>query len=59
MIYPMILLTLTISMVVFMMIFIIPKITASFEKTGSELPAMTRIVVNISDFFIHDWLTLF
>ncbi len=58
MIYPMILFSLTISMVVFMMIFIIPKITASFEKTGSELPAMTKIVVGISHFFIDDWLTL-
>jgi len=55
MIYPMILLTLTICMVVFMMIFIVPKITASFEKTGSALPAMTQIVVNISNFFINDW----
>ncbi len=58
MIYPMILLTLTIAMVVFMMIFIVPKITASFEKTGSELPKMTQVVVNISNFFLNDWLTL-
>ncbi len=55
MIYPMILLGLTISMVIFMMIFIVPKITASFEKTGSALPAMTQIVVNISNFFLNDW----
>lgn len=55
MIYPMILLTLTICMVVFMMIFIVPKITASFEKTGSALPGMTQVVVNISNFFLNDW----
>jgi type IV pilus assembly protein PilC len=42
-------------MVIFMMIFIVPKITASFEKTGSALPAMTQIVVNISNFFLNDW----
>ena len=58
MIYPMILLTLTICMVVFMMVFIVPKITASFEKTGSELPAMTQVVVGISNFFLNDWATL-
>jgi len=58
MIYPMILLTLTISMVVFMMAFIVPKITAAFEKTGSELPWMTRVVVAVSDFFVNDWLTI-
>lgn len=58
MIYPMILLTLTISMVVFMMVFIVPKITAAFDKTGSDLPALTQIVVNVSNFFLNDWLTL-
>ncbi len=55
MIYPMILLFLTISMVVFMMIFIIPRITASFDKAWSELPALTRFVVSVSDFLIWQW----
>ena len=58
MIYPMILLWLTIIMVVFMMIFIVPRITESFEKAWSELPWITKAVVNISNFFIHDYLTL-
>lgn len=56
MIYPMILLSLTIAMVVFMMTFIVPKITDSFAKTGSELPALTKIVVSISDFVRDDWI---
>jgi len=34
----MILLTLTFAMVIFMMIFIVPKVTESFEKTGTALP---------------------
>jgi type IV pilus assembly protein PilC len=55
MIYPIILLLLTIAMVVFMMIFIVPKITESFEKAWSELPWLTQVVVNISNFFIADW----
>jgi type IV pilus assembly protein PilC len=50
MIYPMILLTLTIAMVVFMMIFIVPRVTAAFAKAGATLPKPTQIVVNISDF---------
>ena len=54
MIYPMILLFLTISMVVFMMVFIIPKITESFDKAGSELPGLTQFVVWISDFLIEE-----
>jgi len=55
MIYPMILLGLTICMVVFMMIFIVPRITESFAKTGSELPAITQFVVAVSDFLTQDW----
>ena len=58
MIYPMILLGLTILMVVFMMIFIVPRITESFAKAGAELPALTQFIVNVSDFFIHDWYIL-
>jgi type II secretory pathway component PulF len=37
------------------MIFIIPKITESFVKAGSELPAMTQVVVAISDFMVNKW----
>lgn len=58
MIYPMILLWLTIIMVVFMMIFIVPRITESFKKAWSELPWLTQMVVNISNFFLNDYLKL-
>ena len=56
MVYPMILLGLTICMVVFMMVFIVPRITEAFTKAGTELPWMTQFVVNVSDFFINDWV---
>lgn len=58
MIYPIILFSLTILMVVFMMVFIIPRITESFDKAGSELPKLTQIVVSISDFLINEWYVL-
>lgn len=50
-IYPIILLFLTILMVTFMMIFIIPKITEGFKATGTELPYLTNVIIKISDFF--------
>jgi len=43
-------------MVTFMMIFIIPKITASFDQAGSELPYLTMQVIAISDFFREKWM---
>ncbi len=58
MIYPMALLSLTLIMVTFMMIFIVPRITESFEKAWSELPALTQVVVKISKFFTEDWAKL-
>lgn len=56
--YPMILLGLTICMVVFMMIFIVPRITESFTKAGTELPALTQFVVNVSDYIVDSWFML-
>lgn len=58
MIYPIILLGLTFIMVVFMMIFIVPRITESFAKAWSELPWLTQFVVNISNFFTNDYWKL-
>lgn len=59
MVYPMILLGLTIAMVTFMMVFIVPKITWAFEKTWSELPKLTQYIVNVSNFLKNDYLILF
>lgn len=58
MVYPMILLALTICMVIFMMVFIVPRITASFAKAGSELPWLTQKVVAFSNFIVNDWWKL-
>ena len=58
MVYPMILLGLTFCMVIFMMIFIVPRITEAFTKAWSELPWPTQFVVNVSEFFINDWLKI-
>lgn len=57
-IYPVILMVLTLSMVTFMMVFIIPKVTESFASTGTELPALTQFVINISDFIRGQWWIL-
>jgi len=57
-IYPIILLVLTLWMVTFMMIFIIPRVTDSFKQSWTELPYLTQIVINVSNFFRNDWMTL-
>ncbi len=54
-IYPVILLFLTVSMVTFMMVFIIPRVTESFAQTWTQLPWLTRFVISISDFIRNEW----
>lgn len=58
MIYPVILLLLTLLMVTFMMVFIVPKITASFDKAWTDLPMLTQKVVAVSNFVVNDWWKL-
>jgi type IV pilus assembly protein PilC len=45
-------------MVVFMMVFIVPRITESFEKAGADLPGLTQFIVNVSNFFRTQWYML-
>jgi len=49
--YPKMLLGLLLVVVIFMITFILPKFTKIFEKM--ELPLLTKIVIGLSDVFIH------
>lgn len=55
MIYPIVVLSLTFAVVIFMMIFIVPKITKAFWDTWVPLPFMTQLMVNISNFISEKW----
>ncbi|MDD2487199.1 MAG: type II secretion system F family protein [Candidatus Gracilibacteria bacterium] len=57
-IYPAILLLITITMVTFMMTFIIPKVTDSFVKSGVEIPALTQFLINISHFITGNYIAI-
>lgn len=58
MIYPMILFLLTIAMVIFMMTFIIPKITWAFISQWVKIPTLTQIIIDISNFIRNDYLII-
>lgn len=55
MIYPMILLVLMIGLVVLMLVFVIPSFVGMYESSGAELPGITRMLVNLSDFVVARW----
>ena len=54
MIYPAVLLTITISISIGIVVFIMPKIMGLFSSLGSDLPLPTKILVKVSNFFTQD-----
>ena len=42
-----------------LMIFVIPQFATLFSDFGAELPAMTTLVVNMSNFFVKWWWIIF
>ena len=50
MIYPATLISTSIIVVAIMMVWVVPKITAIFASSNRELPLVTRIVINVSEF---------
>lgn len=57
-VYPSFIIVVSILMISFMLSVVVPKITAIFETTGQALPALTRFVIGLADFFSHYWLVL-
>ncbi|MGN0426423.1 MAG: type II secretion system F family protein [Agathobacter sp.] len=56
MIYPIILIIVIIVVVIIMMVKIVPTFTSSFAEVGADdLPAITKAVMAVSDFFVNSW----
>lgn len=53
--YPLVLLFLTIVVAIFMMLYIVPSFTDNFESMGAELPALTVITIQISEWLQSYW----
>lgn len=56
--YPVFLLVVSVLMIVFMLNFLVPKITSLFEQNSQELPTLTVFVIASSDFFKSYWLLI-
>ncbi|MFH1655642.1 MAG: type II secretion system F family protein [Candidatus Omnitrophota bacterium] len=53
--YPMIIISLTILIVVFLLIFVMPRFINIFESAGAELPLPTKILLGISYLLRNRW----
>lgn len=58
MIYPIVLTSLSVLIVTFMLIYIVPKVVGVFENTGQELPILTRGLIALSGFIQGWWWAL-
>ena len=54
-IYPIVLIVVMIGVVFAMMTFVIPKFMGMFEEIGGDLPAVTKALIAVSDFFVAYW----
>lgn len=59
MIYPGVVIFISICMLALIMIKVIPAFKSIFESANAELPLMTQMVVAVSDFFVENWLIIF
>jgi len=57
MMYPIVVSIVAILVVIFLLVFVLPKF-ATFFASASDLPAITRIMMSISDFIVNDWMYL-
>lgn len=55
MIYPIVVACVAVGVVIVMLVFVIPRYTDMFEELGTELPAITKMVVAMSDFIKNYW----
>lgn len=53
--YPAVMMAFVISTTCFLMTGVLPKFTAIYASKGASLPAITRFLMAVSAFLIHDW----
>jgi len=57
--YPLLMLIIGMATVIFLMTFVVPKLSALFEDFADELPIVTKILLFIAGFFSKYWIVLF
>ncbi|MDD5899921.1 MAG: type II secretion system F family protein, partial [Lachnospiraceae bacterium] len=58
MMYPIVIICVAIGVLIAMSVLVIPSFAKMFAGMGSELPAITRMVMALSNFLIHKWYLL-
>ena len=57
-IYPIALVITAVSIISFMLAYVVPKVVSIFENYGQELPILTRVMIASSDFIRNHWFAI-
>ena len=57
-IYPSVILTVAIIAIIFVITYVVPQFVGMFESNNAELPAITKFIIGMSNFFSSYWLWL-
>lgn len=57
--YPIALLLMTVGIIVLMMVMVIPSFKDALAKMDVEMPKLTLVISNISDYFVANWKVIF
>jgi type IV pilus assembly protein PilC len=57
-VYPTVLLLTAVFVVVFLLVFVVPRLSGVFRDLGDELPATTRILLTTTGFLTTNWLVI-
>jgi type IV pilus assembly protein PilC len=56
--YPAFVGTVVLGVVFFLMIYLVPQMVSFIQSMGDELPLHTRMLIAVSDFFVHYWYVI-
>lgn len=56
MIYPIVVMIVAIGVIIILMTTVIPNFQSTFESMGEELPGLTQMVINVSDFIVNNFV---
>ncbi len=54
-IYPLIILVVGILTVLFLLVYVVPRLSEMFDELGQALPLMTQVLLFVSDFLVKTW----
>jgi len=55
MIYPAVVMTVALGVLIFLMTYVVPRFAKIFLDFEKELPALTTMLIGVSDFLVHRW----